>query len=240
MVFRETEDDRSQSGPAPRNLANQAARKLDVTRPFTLVRKEQPDRFLPGPVGAQGNRVLDAAIDRASNCPPAGVNSEASSISAPFEVTEPEVSKAIFAQLKGEAQYYRITSDVPFRFYAGITVPKIDGCPLDRRFSVDVLDKDLKLIVAADGERFDWWPWYESFGRKWYWVGPEIGSHFKSNRQLDAGTYYLRVFNAEQSGRYVLAIGDIESFPIDVIARTLVQMPGINHDFWDTVTCKGK
>ena len=168
------------------------------------------------------------------------VNSEASSISAPFEVTEPEVSKAIFAQLKGEAQYYRITSDVPFRFYAGITVPKIDGCPLDRRFSVDVLDKDLKLIVAADGERFDWWPWYESFGRKWYWVGPEIGSHFKSNRQLDAGTYYLRVFNAEQSGRYVLAIGDIESFPIDVIARTLVQMPGINHEFWDTVTCKGK
>jgi len=168
------------------------------------------------------------------------VNSESSTVNTPFEVNEPEVSKAIFAQLKGAAQYYRIASDVPFRFYAGITVPKIDGCPLDHRFSLDVLDKDLRLIVAADGERFDWWPWYESFGGKWYWVGPEIGSHFKGNRQLEAGTYYLRVFNAEQAGRYVLAIGDIESFPIDVIARTLIQMPGINHDFWDTATCKGK
>ena len=120
---------------------------------------------------------------------------------------------------------------------AGITVPKIDDCPLEKRFSFEVLDEDLKLILAADGETFDWWPWYEEFGQKWYWVGPEVGEDFKGNRQFAAGTYYIRVFNAANEGQYVLAIGDIESFPLDIIAGTIFSMPGINRDFWDSVTC---
>lgn len=46
--------------------------------------------------------------------------------------------------------------------------------------------------------------------------------------------YYriVRVFNAENTGRYVLAIGDRESFPLDVIVRTMIMMPGINRDYW--------
>lgn len=162
------------------------------------------------------------------------------SLEAPFEVPEPEISKAFFGKLGGQPEYYRIVSTTAFRFYAGITVPRIEGCPLEQRFSFDVLDANLDSIVAADGERFDWWPWYERFGQKWYWVGPEIGAHFKSDRVFAAGTYYIRVFNADNTGRYVLAVGHIESFPLDVIARTLLMMPGINRDFWDSVSCKAE
>jgi len=158
-------------------------------------------------------------------------------VNAPFEIEEPEISKAFFAQLNGEPQYYRIVSDVPFRFYAGVTVPKIDGCPLTQRFSFDVLDAKLEPIVAADGETFEWWPWYESFGKKWYWVGPEVGAEFKSDRELASGTYLIRVFNTENRGRYVLAVGDIESFTPDVIAKTMIVIPGINREFWDGATC---
>jgi len=161
-------------------------------------------------------------------------------LDAPFEVEQPEISKAFFARLEGQPNYYRIVSSVPFRFYAGITVPKIGDCPLVQRFSFDVLDGDLNPIIAADGEAFDWWPWYESFGKKWYWVGPEIGADFKSDRVFAAGTYYIRVFNAENAGRYVQAVGDVESFPIDVIVKTMVVMPGINRDFWDNVSCEGE
>lgn len=158
-------------------------------------------------------------------------------VNAPFEITEPEISKAFYAELNGEPQYYRIVSDVPFRFYAGVTVPKIDGCPLTQQFSFHVLDATLQPIVAADGETFKWWPWFESFGKKWYWVGPEVGAEFKSNREFAAGTYLIRVFNAENRGRYVLAVGDIESFTPDVIAKTMIVLPGINRDFWDSVSC---
>ena len=41
---------------------------------------------------------------------------------------------------------------------------------------------------------------------KWYWVGPEYGADFKSTNVFEAGTYYLRVFNNDNSGNYVLAI----------------------------------
>lgn len=160
-----------------------------------------------------------------------------SSAEAPIEVKEPEVSKAFFGQLTGTPAWYRIKSDTPFRFYAGITVPKIEGCPLRTRFSVDLLDAGRNVLASADGEAFEWWPWFEEFGKKWYWVGPELGKDFRSTTGLPAGTYFVRVSNAANQGRYVLAIGDEESFPVDVVIRTLIILPGINRDFWDNVTC---
>ena len=74
------------------------------------------------------------------------LNSEESNSEAPYIIDEPEVSKAIFAELKGEPHYYRIDSNTKFKFYAGITTPKIDNCPLTKKFSFDVLDSDFELI----------------------------------------------------------------------------------------------
>ena len=165
------------------------------------------------------------------------LNSEKSNSVEPYIIEEPEVSKAIFAELKGEPHYYRIDSETKFKFYAGITTPKIDNCPLTKKFSFDVLDSDLEIIKKKDGEKFDWWAWYEKHGEKWYWIGPEIGEKFKSNREYNKGTYYIRVYNQNNTGQYVLAIGDIESFPISVIIKMLFTLPSINSDFWDDVTC---
>ncbi len=166
------------------------------------------------------------------------LNSEkSSSEEKPYIIEEPEVSKAIFAELKGEPHYYRIDSNTKFKFYAGITTPKIDNCPLTKKFSFDVLDSEFELIKKKDGENFNWWPWYEKHGEKWYWIGPEIGEEFKSNREYNEGTYYIRVYNQTNTGQYVLAVGDIESFPISVIIKMLFTLPSINSAFWDDVTC---
>ena len=96
------------------------------------------------------------------------------------------------------------------------------------------------MIDRRDGESFKWWPWYEKHGEKWYWIGPEIGQEFKSDRVYEKGTYYLKVFNENNYGQYVLAVGDIESFPITVIAKMLFTLPKINSVFWDDVECHGK
>ena len=165
------------------------------------------------------------------------LNSEKSNFEEPYIIEEPEISKAIFAELKGEPHYYRIDSNTKFKFYAGITTPKIDNCPLTKKFSFDILDSDLELIKKKDGENFNWWPWYEKHGEKWYWIGPEVGEKFKSNRVYNNGTYYIRVFNQNNTGQYVLAVGDIESFPISVIIKMLFTLPSINSAFWDDVSC---
>ena len=80
------------------------------------------------------------------------LNSEKSNSEKPYIIDEPEVSKAIFAELKGEPHYYRIDSKTKFKFYAGITTPKIDNCPLTKKFSFDVLDSDFKLIKKKMGK----------------------------------------------------------------------------------------
>ena len=157
-----------------------------------------------------------------------------------FVIEEPEISKAIYAELKGQPHYYQVSSEIDFRFYAGITVPKIEGCTIRKKFSLKILDSDFQLINHKDGEKFEWWPWYEKHGKKWYWIGPEIGKNFKSNRVYEKGTYYIKVFNKDNSGQYALAVGDIESFPFTVIVKLLFTLPKINSIFWDDVECPGK
>jgi hypothetical protein len=155
----------------------------------------------------------------------------------PYVIEKPEISKAVYSELTGRDHYYRIDSDTDFAFYAGITVAKVDDCRLQTVFSYEVLDADFNVIDQRSGEDFEWWAWYEEFGKKWYWVGPEIGKDFASDRTYDAGTYYIRVFNKDNQGPYVLVVGDIEKFTLPVIARTLVTLPTINNKYWDDVVC---
>lgn len=159
--------------------------------------------------------------------------------SAPYVIEEPEHSKAIFSELTGAPHYYQITSEEAFRFYAGLTAPKLDGCALKQTFDLEVLNADFDRIDARAGDSEEWWPWYEEYGKTWYWVGPEIGEDFKGDRQYDAGTYYIKVSNAENSGKYVLAVGDEERFGFGTIAGMLLNntMGKIRDGWWNEADC---
>lgn len=183
--------------------------------------------------------AIFAANIAAAHVPVINDGSVALTATSPYEISEPEHSKAIFSELLGEPQFYRITSETEFRFYAGLTAPKIDECPLAQTFDLEVLDADFKLIDARQGDSAAWWPWYEEFGKTWYWVGPEIGADFKGDRQYPAGTYYLKISNATNSGKYVLAVGDEERFGLSTIAGMLVNgtMGKIRDGWWGDETC---
>ncbi|NNE36681.1 MAG: hypothetical protein HKN08_00125 [Gammaproteobacteria bacterium] len=155
----------------------------------------------------------------------------------PYVIKDPEVSKAIFSTLNGDSHYYQISSPVEFRFYAGITTPKIDDCDVYQRFAFSVFDEDMKLIADFNDDAFEWWPWYEEYGKKWYWIGPEFGEKFKSTTQFQAGTYHIKVYNKVNSGNYVLAVGDDEKFTPLVILKLLFKLPKINKRFWSDVDC---
>ena len=156
----------------------------------------------------------------------------------PYLIEQPEVSKAIYSTLKGKPHIFKISSNKDFKFYAGITVPKIKDCNQFEKFSFQVLDSNKKIIKNFDGENFKWWPWYEKYGKKWYWVGPEFGSNFKSNNIFAAGDYYIKIFNKKNKGNYVLATGDIEKFGPFIIAKLPFILPKINRKFWDKTKCK--
>ena len=115
------------------------------------------------------------------------------SLDKPYVIKSPEISKAIYSILKGTDHYYVISSEKSFNFYAGLTVPKIDGCDDFVRFSFAVLDNDFHIIQEFDGQKYHWWKWYEPYGKKWYWVGPEYGKSFKSTKIFETGTYYIKL-----------------------------------------------
>ncbi len=156
---------------------------------------------------------------------------------APYEIEEPEISKAIYSTLTGDPHYYRIQSDIDFDFYAGILAAKIGECTLERIFSFEVLDSEFHRIDLADGENFEWTPWYEEYGKQWYWNGPEIGKNFLSDRIYKAGTYYIKVFNDTNTGQYIMAVGDIEKFLFTDIVGLLFSMGDIENEFWDPSLC---
>lgn len=156
---------------------------------------------------------------------------------APYEIEEPEISKAIYSTLTGDPHYYRIQSDVDFDFYAGILAAKIGECALERKFSFEVLDSEFHNIDVADGENFKWTPWYEEYGKQWYWNGPEIGKNFLSDRIYKAGTYYIKVFNSNNTGQYIMAVGDIEKFSFTDIIRLIFSLGDIEDEFWDPNLC---
>ena len=156
---------------------------------------------------------------------------------APYEIEDPEISKAIYSTLSGDAHFYRIESDKDFNFYAGILAAKIGECALEEKFSFEVLDSEFHLIYLADGENFEWTPWYEEYGKQWYWNGPEIGRNFASNKVFKAGTYYIKVFNDTNTGQYILAVGDIEKFSLTDIVGLVFSMGKIEDEFWDPSLC---
>ena len=105
------------------------------------------------------------------------------------------------------------------------------------KFSFSILDNQFQIIKDFNGEKFQWWEWYEAYGKKWYWVGPEFGKDFKSNTVFSPGTYYIKVYSSENTGNYVLVVGDIEKFTPVVIAKMIFTIPKINKKFWDPNNC---
>ena len=157
----------------------------------------------------------------------------------PFDIEEPEHSKAIFSELKSEPHYYKIVSQEKFRFYAGLTAPKLDGCALKQTFDLRILDGNKEEVDKRNGKSGEWWPWYEEYGKTWYWVGPEVGKEFKSDRVYQAGTYFIEVSNQTNTGKYVLAVGDEERFGFSTIAGMLLKgtMGKIKRGWWDKSDC---
>ena len=148
-------------------------------------------------------------------------------IDNPHVVIFPEISKAYYSKLTGQPHYYVINSEDDFLFYTSILSPKINEEP--SRFSLEVLDEDQNIVYKVDGLDFEWTAWYEPYARDWYWKGPEIGvesgKEFQTSFTIDAGTYYIKVFNESNTGHYSLAVGEAEFFGSNLWEQILTWTP---------------
>ena len=119
-------------------------------------------------------------------------------------------------------EYYEINSDRDFLLYVNILAPDIEGARTD--FVVEVV-KDDEIIYTLDDQ--NWGEFYEPFGGDNYLMGPEL------EQQVESGVYLIKVSNPDNSGKYSLAVGKIESFPPIEILKTIIALPKIKKDFFN-------
>lgn len=150
----------------------------------------------------------------------------------PFRIVEPEVSKAFYGELKGAPDYYLIVPEKPLELYLNILTPDITNFNTNV-FSVDVMVREgdgagNRPVYSLDGNVAEWKRYYEPFGGDWYRKGPEAKVRLETN-----AVYLIRVYNRANSGRYALATGEVESFPIGEILRVIGILPVLHREFFN-------
>jgi hypothetical protein len=142
------------------------------------------------------------------------------------EVRDPEISQAFYARLAGNPQSYYIRSEIPLRLYLNLLVPDLPGIETDYAAVIyRETETPEAVIKLLDGKAFAWHPFFEPFGGDHYLVGPEY------DEEVPAGSYVVVVSSPDNQGKYVLAVGKAEKFPLGEMARTLVTLPKLKKYF---------
>ncbi|MFA6228022.1 MAG: hypothetical protein WC668_02445 [Patescibacteria group bacterium] len=142
---------------------------------------------------------------------------------APIVITNADVSQAFYGQLKGEIDYYDLQLASPLDFYFQILVPDI----ADIRTSLiaQLNDSNGKPLAVLNGLGYPWQKFHEDFAGDDYLQGPE------KKISLPAGDYRLMVSSPNNLGKYVLVVGEKESFPLGESLKTLRLLPGLKKFF---------
>lgn len=139
-------------------------------------------------------------------------------------VAEPEISKAYYGVLPGQPVKFVISASTSFAFYANLLVP--DRLPVAKNISALVMNQDGTAVARLFGPDFVWTKWHEEFAGDDYWRGPEV------RQTLPAGTYTIIVSSSNNWERYVLAVGERESFPLSSLLKTEREIYLIKTEFF--------
>ncbi|MDD5547805.1 MAG: hypothetical protein PHN74_02855 [Candidatus Pacebacteria bacterium] len=139
--------------------------------------------------------------------------------------TEPDISKAYYGELIGSKAVYTIYATSSLKLYVQILSPKIKNS--NKNFTVLITDERQNTIVNLETPAEEWQSWYEDYGGDWYWQGPSFSG------VIPAGTYSIVVSNPDNTGKYSLAIGETESFPIKQTLYTIQELYSIKTNFFN-------
>ncbi len=139
-------------------------------------------------------------------------------------IQNPEVSQAFYGILSGQKDIYQIVSDTGFLLYANLVVPDMSWSRTD--FTVDIIQGNDAVYTRLDGKVWQRSKFFEKFAGDEYLQWP------KREKQVPAGKYTIIVSNSDNYGKYSLAIGKIESFPLNETFKTFKAMPALKMQFF--------
>jgi hypothetical protein len=142
------------------------------------------------------------------------------------DISNPEVSQAFYSELSNSPAIYRIASNASFALYANLVIPDIPGANTAMSLEAYREENGTNTTLAdMDGSSINWTKFYEEFGGDNYLQGPIYKSI------VGPGTYYIVVHSDDNTGKYSLAIGEKEEFPMNEAINSIVLMPSIKAFF---------
>ena len=139
-------------------------------------------------------------------------------------VSLPEISKAYYGSLAGKPVTYHIEAAEPFRLYVNTLVPVMEE--IEKDVSATIL-KEGTVVAHLDASAHYWETFHEPFAGDDYFRGPEYVS------MQDAGSYEIHVSSPDNQGKYVLAVGDVEAFPLPELIKTYAVLPRLKSEFFE-------
>lgn len=133
-----------------------------------------------------------------------------------IQIPDAATSRAYYGELPGKPARYTVTSDTEFSLYVNILSPYLPDAKKD--FVVRITNASGTAVASLNVPPVNWERWYEEFAGDLYWKGPE----FKETEP--AGTYTIEVSNPGNTGKYVLAPGEAETFTLAGTPSTIQQI----------------
>ncbi|MDO8592629.1 MAG: hypothetical protein Q7R92_02540 [bacterium] len=145
-------------------------------------------------------------------------------------IKNPAISQAFYGELKGDSAHYLIDLKQEQALYLRILVPDLPEIKKDKTVTVDYapeLGVKAAGFAKLDPASAPWENFHEEFAGDDYWQGPEL------KRPAEAGYYLIKVSSPDNTGKYVLVIGDKEEFPAAEIGKALIAVPQLKMKFYD-------
>lgn len=140
-------------------------------------------------------------------------------------IREPEVTKYFHDELKGEARRYSFELAEPANIYVNLFVPL--GSNARGKYSLRMLSGD-KEVAFLDGTTTAWKEWYDARFREHYNRGPSFEG------RIEAGSYIIEVFSSENSGKYILQVGNNDRYQLPQLLNFYWQIPVLKLGFFQT------
>jgi len=130
-------------------------------------------------------------------------------------IKNPEINQSFYGELTGSADYYKIIADEAFDLCIGIMAPEVEDARDD--FSISVYGDNTSITLY--GDRYEWVTYYEKTTEYRYWKGPSY------EETLEKGEYLIQVYNEDNEGKYILVVGERESFFVNQTINYVFAMP---------------
>lgn len=144
-------------------------------------------------------------------------------------IKNPDISQAFYGELKGRAAYYLIDLKKAQDLYFRILMPALPEIKKDKTVTVEYapeLGRPAVSFAKIEPGSAVWQNFYEAYGGDNYLEGPEV------KKMGEAGYYIIKITSPDNTGKYVLVVGEKEEFPPLEMARALITIPQLKKNFF--------